>query len=241
MNVEANVAEAAPDVMERARVLSALGDPHRLSVVDLLQVQDLSPDAIAEKLEIPGNLLAHHLKILEKAGVIRREHSQNDKRRTYVQLVPDFWHGLLSPPADMAAFRVVFVCTHNSARSVIADALWREASDVPSTSAGTHPADRINPRARKAAERAGLTIAQKVPQSIDDVLRADDVIVSVCDSVNEELGARVNTHIHWSVPDPARVGTDVAFRDTVDELRGRVDQLAPFMRPHRYTTKRSPR
>jgi protein-tyrosine-phosphatase len=209
--------------------------------VDLLQVQDLSPDAIAAKLDIPANLLAHHLKILETAHVISRENSQNDKRRTYVRLVPDFWEGLLPRPVDMVASRVVFVCSHNSARSVLADALWRDASDVPSTSAGTHPADRINPRAQKAAERAGLTIAQKAPQSIEEVLRPDDVIVSVCDAVNEELAPGPNDHFHWSVPDPVREGTDVAFRDTVDELRGRVDRLVPFIRPRRYTTKRSPR
>ncbi len=226
---------------ERARILSALGDPSRLAVVDLLQVQDLSPDSLSATLDIPGNLLAHHLKVLEAAGVVIREHSQNDKRRTYVQLVPGSLEGLLPQAAEMTASRVVFVCTHNSARSVLADALWRASSDIPSTSAGTHPADRINPRAQKAAERCGLTIAQKAPQSIDDVLRSDDVIVSVCDSVNEELGPRSNARIHWSVPDPARVGTDAAFRDTVDELRERVDLLVPIMRPHRYTTRRSPR
>jgi protein-tyrosine-phosphatase/DNA-binding transcriptional ArsR family regulator len=241
MNTERSAHLDRLDVVDRARILSALGDPHRLGVVDLLQVQDLSPDSLAGTLGIPGNLLAHHLKTLEAAGIVTREHSQNDKRRTYVRLVAGALDGLLPEQAEMTAARVVFVCTHNSARSVLADALWRDASDVPSTSAGTHPAARINPRAEKAAKRNGLTIAQKTPQSIDDVLLPEDVIVSVCDSVNEELGPRPNAHIHWSVPDPARIGTDAAFRDTVDELRERVDQLVPIMRPHRYTTKRSPR
>ena len=228
----------ALDVVHRARILSALGDAHRLAVVDLLQVQDLSPDSLAAALEIPGNLLAHHLKTLEAAGLIARENSQNDKRRTYVQLVPGMLDGLLPQVDAVAASRVVFVCTHNSARSVLADALWRDVSDIPSTSAGTHPAEQINPLAEKAAKAHGLTIMQKHPQSIDEVLQPDDFIVSVCDSVNEELGPRPNAHIHWSVPDPARVGTDEAFDSALDELRERVDRLVPTLRPRRYSTKR---
>lgn len=227
----------ARDRGERSRVFAALGDAHRLGVVDLLQVQDLSPDALAAALEIPGNLLAHHLKVLESAGVITRTHSQNDRRRIYVQLVDDALEGLLPQPSTMAAGRVVFVCTHNSARSVLAEALWRDASDVPTTSAGTHPAERFNPSAIAAAERLGLTVASRPPQSIDDVLQPDDVVVSVCDSVNEELGELPNRRFHWSVPDPARVGTDAAFAGAVDDLRARVAHLAPRVRYRRHDTR----
>jgi DNA-binding transcriptional ArsR family regulator len=153
MNAEKKPPAAGParDLAERVQVLSALGDPHRLAVVDLLQVQDLSPDSLGASLEIPGNLLAHHLKVLESAGVIARVPSQHDRRRTYVHLVQGALEGLLPQAPDVGASRVVFVCTHNSARSVLADALWRETSDIPSTSAGTHPADRFNPRTQKAA------------------------------------------------------------------------------------------
>lgn len=225
---------------DRARVFAALGDPHRLGVVDLLQVQDLSPDALAAALEIPGNLLAHHLKVLESAGVITRTHSQNDGRRIYVQLVDDALEGLLPQPSTVVAGRVVFVCTHNSARSVLAEALWRDASDVPTTSAGTHPAERFNPSAISTAERLGLTVAGRAPQSIDDVLRPDDMVVSVCDSVNEELGEVPNRRFHWSVPDPARVGTDAAFAGAVDDLRARVAHLAPRVRYRRHDTRSAP-
>lgn len=50
---------------KRARVFAALADPTRLAVVDALQEQDLSPAVLARTLRIPGNLLAHHLKVLE--------------------------------------------------------------------------------------------------------------------------------------------------------------------------------
>lgn len=230
--------ESTADRRRRAQVLHALGDPLRLGVVDLLMVQDLSPDALAAALEVQGNLLAHHLKVLESAGVITRQHSQNDRRRTYVHLVEEALTGLVHQPAMLEAPRVVFVCTHNSARSVLADALWRSLSEVPSASAGTQPAAQVNPRARAAARRAGLDIGPNRPQGIDDVVRPDDVIVSVCDSVNEELGPLPNPRIHWSVPDPSRVDTDDAFASAIDDLRDRVSHLAPRIRYRRHPSTR---
>lgn len=214
----------------RALIFNALGDPTRLAIVELLQVQDLSPDALAAALEVPSNLLAHHLKVLQGAGVIGRNHSQHDKRRTYVHLIDEALVDLLPQPRAITAPRVVFVCTHNSARSVLADAVWRESSKVPSASAGTHPAPHINPRARTAARRAGLSLADHGPRSVSDVLRPDDVVVSVCDAVNEELPNLTQTHFHWSLPDPSLLDTDAAFSETVAELRARVSDLAPLVR-----------
>ena len=237
MSTEGKSTKTGPDRERRARVFSALGDANRLAVVDLLQVQDLSPDALAAALEIPGNLLAHHLKVLETAGVISRSHSQNDRRRTYIQLVDGGLEGLLPQPGTLTAPRVVFVCTHNSARSVLAEAMWRTVSDVPSASAGTHPADRVNPRAVKAARRAGLALDDAAPQSIDAVLHPDDLIVSVCDTVNEELGDLPNPHIHWSIPDPARVDTDAAFTAALSDINDRVEHLAPRVRYRRHNTR----
>ena len=231
MNIDA-------EVHRRARVLQALGDPVRLAVVEQLRLQDLSPDRLAAALDVPGNLLAHHLKVLEAAGLIERTHSQNDRRRTYVRLLDSALDGLLPGPEVLAVPRVVFVCTHNSARSVLAEALWREVSDVPSASAGTHPAPRVNPRARRIARRVGLDLGQAVPQEIGAVVTDDDLLVSVCDSVNEELGPRPNPRLHWSVPDPSRIGTDAAFGAAVDELRERVSHLAPRVQYRRHSTSR---
>jgi protein-tyrosine-phosphatase/DNA-binding HxlR family transcriptional regulator len=211
----------------RARLFAALGDPTRLAVVELLTVQDLSPDAISALLEIPTNLLAHHLNVLQEAGIVRRVDSKNDRRRTYVQSVPGALDGLLTIPGAIDASRVVFVCTHNSARSILAEALWQDISEIPCASAGTSPADQINPRAVKAARRAGVAIPAVRPRTIKEVLRPDDVIVSVCDALNEGLLDLAHPRIHWSIPDPASVGTDTAFNATVVELHHRVHQLAP--------------
>ena len=226
---------------ERARVLHALGDPIRLGVVDRLLLQDLPPEALATELGVAGNLLAHHLKVLEAAGLIERQRSQHDRRRVYVHLVDGALHALLPSGAALTVPRVVFVCTHNSARSVLAEALWRRASDVPTASAGTEPAARVNPRARTAARAAGLDLTEAVPQFIDDILRSDDLLVSVCDSVNEELGPRPNPRLHWSVPDPSRVDTPRAFAAAVGELRDRVDHLAPRVHSRPRPGRKAPR
>ena len=217
----------SPELQDRVRALAALGEPIRLAIVDLLDAGDLSPDQLAAALGISGNLLAHHLRVLQDAGVVVRVGSQHDRRRTYVQLASSTLTELLPHTPQINVARVVFVCTHNSARSILADAAWRQVSTVPSTSAGTHPADRINPRARAAARRAGLQIAQAAPQSIEGLLGDDDLVVSVCDAVNEQLPALRQVHIHWSVPDPSSQDTDEAFTAALQDIASRIGELAP--------------
>ncbi|MFZ4496518.1 MAG: helix-turn-helix domain-containing protein [Candidatus Nanopelagicales bacterium] len=220
---------ATDQFLNRVSRFAALGDPVRLAIADHLHDEDLSPDTLAEKLQIQGNLLAHHLKILTEAGLISRKRSQADGRRTYLHLELDGFDDLLPTAPAINTRRVVFVCTENSARSVMAEAIWRGVSTVPVSSAGTDPAFRINPRARTAIRRAGLLLEQTEPRDLDEVLKPSDLIVSVCDGVNEKLVNRCNARLHWSIADPARVGNDAAFAQTFDEIRGRVLALVPHV------------
>ena len=213
----------------RVARFAALGDPVRLAITDLLHDDDLSPDSLMASLQIPGNLLAHHLKILTEVGLITKTRSQADGRRTYLHLELGGFGDLLPTASTINTRRVVFVCTENSARSVMAEAIWRDASSVPVSSAGTDPAFRINPRARTAIRRAGLLLEQREPRDLDEVLKPSDLIVSVCDAVNEKLVNRSNSRLHWSIADPARVGNDAAFAQTFDEIRGRVLALVPHV------------
>ena len=124
----------------RATVHAALADPARLQITDTLLAGDASPSELAAMLAMPSNLLAHHLHVLEQAGIITRRRSEGDRRRTYLQLIPGTagLAGCARQPARRR--RVLFVCTANSARSHLAAALWRRASNVPAVSAGTQPA-----------------------------------------------------------------------------------------------------
>ncbi|WP_346927475.1 helix-turn-helix domain-containing protein, partial [uncultured Arthrobacter sp.] len=128
----------------RSRVAkhAALADPARLRIVDLLTLGDFSPTELQAELRMPSNLLSHHLRTLEEAGLATRHRSEADRRRNYIRLAPGALEGLM-PGAEHGARRVLFVCTRNSARSQLAAALWRQVSEIPSMSAGTHPADRI--------------------------------------------------------------------------------------------------
>ncbi len=227
MNVEAKSARGTRDLEARAQVFAALGDPARLAIVELLRDQDMAPHALGAALDIPSNLLAHHVRVLEAASLVTRTRSQGDGRRSYVSLNQDAVDGLLDAAAEINAKRVVFVCTKNSARSILAEAIWAASSDIPVTSAGTHPVEAINPRTRKAASRAHLTIVRDTPALIEQVLRPDDLLISVCDGVNEELPKLSNRRLHWSVPDPVREGTDAAFNQVVQELTQRIESLAP--------------
>jgi len=210
----------------RVQGLNALADPVRLAVVDALVAADLSPGALASALAVPGNLLAHHLNVLEDAGVVRRVRSEADRRRSYVQLVPGALQGLL-PGADVQhAPRVVFVCTHNSARSPIAAAVWRTCSVVPVASGGTRPAVRVNPGAVAVARRHGVRLGRVRPALADRVITPGDLVVAVCDSAHEQLEKSGREHLHWSVPDPVRLGTTEAFESAYETVADRVARLA---------------
>jgi ArsR family transcriptional regulator, arsenate/arsenite/antimonite-responsive transcriptional repressor / arsenate reductase (thioredoxin) len=77
-----------PDRVRRAAVHAALADPGRLAITDALLLGDASPSELAALLAMPSNLLAHHLRTLEQAGVITRHRSEGDRRRAYLRLIP---------------------------------------------------------------------------------------------------------------------------------------------------------
>jgi protein-tyrosine-phosphatase/DNA-binding HxlR family transcriptional regulator len=216
----------------RARIHAALGDPGRLAIADTLAVGDAAPGELGAALDMPTNLIAHHLKVLEDAGLVVRTRSEGDRRRTYVRLVTETLTAL-GVPSQPAVPRLVFVCTHNSARSQLAAAIWTHRSDIPAVSAGTEPADRVHPRAVRTARRHGLDADSWRTTRVADVVRPDDLVIAVCDNAHEHLRKQLRTlsrpRLHWSVPDPAPTGTDAAFESAYTELTARIDRLAPVL------------
>ncbi|HEY6795268.1 MAG TPA: helix-turn-helix domain-containing protein [Kineosporiaceae bacterium] len=230
-------------VVVGARMHAALGEPVRFAIVDQLALGDASPGELGAVVDLPTNLLAHHLKALDEAGLIRRVRSEGDKRRSYVQLCWDdpavarllsgTVAGLTGPVP-----RVVFVCTKNSARSPLAAAAWSRASRIPAASAGTHPAERVHPRAVAVARRHGLRLGKARTHHVAETVQPDDLVVAVCDNAHEELvstpparlGAdrlgRAQGWLHWAVPDPVCLDTDDAFETAYTDLSRRIDRLA---------------
>ncbi len=212
------------ELAARARVHAALGEPARLAIVDRLLLGDASPSEVSAELGVPSNLLAHHVKLLEQAGLLERSRSEGDARRIYLRLRTAALAGLV-PSGVRQARRVVFVCSRNSARSQLAAALWAKRSTVPTASAGTQPAERVHPMAVATAKTHGLSLARARPHHVEQVVRPDDLVVAVCDNAHEELDPA--DRLHWSVPDPAAVGTEEAFDSAFRDLADRVERLAP--------------
>ncbi|WP_430782315.1 MarR family transcriptional regulator [Actinoplanes sp. G11-F43] len=222
MNAESSSLQA------RARVHAALGDTARLAIVDALTLGDASPGEIAAELGMPTNLVAHHVKVLQDAGLLVRARSEGDRRRTYLRLLPGVLSTLTAPRLDTAG-RVVFVCTHNSARSQLAAALWRSRIGGQVASAGTIPAQRVHPRAVRVAHQHGLALDPTGTSHVADVVHDGDLIIAVCDNAHEDLTGPIRPRLHWSVPDPVRVDTDEAFEAAYTDLADRIDRIAPAL------------
>lgn len=213
------------NVEKRSRVHAALGDPHRLQIADALALGDRSFDELAHLTALLSNLLAHHLQVLEAAELIERHTSEGDRRRKYISLRRDAVVDLL--PHSLQPIRsLVFVCTHNSARSQYAAALWTKHTGQLAQSVGSHPAARVNPTAVVVAAQLGIDLSLAVPTGYDTVQGSPDLVVSVCDRAREAGIPFGHAALHWSVPDPVLRNTKGAFKQAFDLITERIEVLA---------------
>ncbi len=96
---------------------------------------------------------------------------------------------------------------------------------MPAASAGIRPATTVNPGAVASAARHGLRIdSGKRPRHIDEVHQNRDLVITVCDDAHEQLVRRDD--LHWSIPDPASIGTPSAFNTAFDIIGQRVRALS---------------
>lgn len=217
------------DLSSRVAAHAALADPHRLAMVDALALGDRTPQELGSLVDAPSNLLAHHLSVLENAGLVERRTSEGDRRRRYVALRPDNLLDLV-PAAPAPEGLVLFVCTHNSARSPFAAALWRLRTGRPAESAGADPGPRVHPAAVRAARRMGLDLSGATPRGYDDVGTPPALVVSVCDRAREARTPFDAPALHWSVPDPVADGRQAAFTSAFSDIARRIDRLAAASR-----------
>jgi len=140
----------------------------------------------------------------------------------------------------MAKKKILFLCTGNSARSQMAEALARldhsELVDV--VSAGSHPAGIVHPGAIRAIEELGPDISDARSKSANEFQdTAFDVVVTVCDSAALDcpLWPNAKRLEHWSIEDPSferdPVRRHERFVETRDDLRKRIDLLVNEMVP----------
>ena len=130
--------------------------------------------------------------------------------------------------------RVLFVCTHNSARSQMAEALLREMGGdaVDSQSAGTHPGT-VHPLAIRAMAEIGIDISGARTKSTDSLLNERfDYVITLCDDANESCPIFPNAahRLHWSFPNPSEAtGSEeerlAVFRSIREGIRERLASL----------------
>jgi arsenate reductase len=137
--------------------------------------------------------------------------------------------------------RVLFLCTHNSARSQMAEGLLRHlpGGRVEAHSAGTE-ATAVRPLAVRAMAELGIDISGQTSKTLARYLGEPfDAVITVCDDANESCpvfpGARAR--LHWSLPDPSKAAGSEAeqlavYRQVRDALRGRIErELFPRWAP----------
>ncbi len=132
-------------------------------------------------------------------------------------------------------FRVLFLCTGNSARSQMAEALlnWKGKGRFAAESAGSRPASRVNPLAIETLRQYAVPWRGRAPRGIDGLEREPwDFVITVCDRAKEScpIFPGQPALAHWGMPDPADVTGDqmsrqAAFRDAFLVLSRRIDLL----------------
>jgi len=226
-------------------VLRLLGDPQRWRLLEELAKSDLKVGELVERLGKPQNLISYHLAELRRSGIVSSRRSSADGRDSYYRFDVGRCAELLcaagvalTPALRLGAERerpsrmprqpsVLFLCTGNSARSQMAEALLRHlsAGAVRARSAGSQPKPLHAHAVRVLAER-GIDISEHKTKHLDRFARTRfDRVVTLCDKVREICpefpGAPIATH--WSMADPAASEAGYsAFVQIADELETRL-------------------
>lgn len=148
---------------------------------------------------------------------------------------------------EAAPVRVLVVCTGNSARSILGEALLRHlgGDHIEAHSAGTHPGS-VNLLSLRVLEEAGISTEGLRSKSINEYLgQRFDYVITVCDDARDACPVFPGVHesMHWGFPDPAKAeGTDevrlAAFRSVLTGLGQRIHQFLPLA--ERYAAQRTP-
>ena len=163
----------------------------------------------------------------------RRRHAQAVDRE--VDGIAAFGSGELMQQVDGRAFRVLFLCTGNSARSQMAEAVLNRkgAGRFAAESAGSNPAPRVNPYAIDILRESGIEWRGHAPRGMDGLESTHwDFVITVCDRAKEACPVFPGQPIlaHWGMPDPADVqGGEatkrIAFTDALTLISRRIDLL----------------
>jgi protein-tyrosine-phosphatase/DNA-binding transcriptional ArsR family regulator len=236
--------------------------PLRWRLMTELAASDYRVRELVARTAEPQNLVSYHLRLLRDGGLVRSARSSFDGRDSYYHLDLDrcaeglchtgaaLHSALRRAPLDAGSpapaveqrsrrIEVLFVCTGNSARSPLAEALLdhRSAGRISATSAGTRPKNALHPDAVRALrEGFGIDLSGQRPRHLDELAdRRFDVVITLCDKAREVCPdfPGQQRKIHWSVRDPAAPEAtdpgDGAFRRAAADIDTRVRYLLPVL------------
>jgi ArsR family transcriptional regulator, arsenate/arsenite/antimonite-responsive transcriptional repressor / arsenate reductase (thioredoxin) len=234
--------------------------PVRWRLLTALADSDYRVRELVARVDESQNLVSYHLRALRDGGLVTATRSSFDGRDSYYHLDvdrcanaltdsgaalhPALRHAApLTPPVEELRSRrvtVLFVCTGNSARSPIAEALLRHqtAGHVIVTSAGSRPKPSLHPNTiRVLRETFDIDVSSQRPQHLDTLAgRTFDHVITLCDRAREACPEFPHHphRAHWSIPDPAAAGdTDpacyAAFQRVAADIDARIRHLLPVL------------
>lgn len=235
-------------------VLKLLAHRVRWQILAALARSDQRVSELVQLVDQPINLVSYHLKRLRLQRLVVERRSSADSRAVYYSVDLDRLRALymasveaLHPalggvePQTLAQtdagrakpVRVLFLCTHNSARSQMAEGIMRHLGGrrVEVFSAGNEPST-VHPYALEVLAEMGIDISGQHSKHLNEFLgQSFDFIITVCDRVRESCPVFPGDpeHIHWSFPDPVEVQGDAtrrrAFEQTGHQLQLRIQHL----------------
>jgi protein-tyrosine-phosphatase len=237
-------------------VLRLVAHPVRWRLLQELAHSDRAVVELTGLLDAPQSLISYHLRELRVVGLVSKRRSSADRRDSYycvdlrrcgellgtagdalhpsLRLVPAVHAPRYARRRGRRRPRVLFLCTGNSARSQIAEALLRQqsAGTIEAASAGSNPKP-LHPNAVRVMRQRGIDISANRTKHLDELVGQHfDLVVTLCDRVREVCPDFPGhpDQVHWSIPDPAHAESSARssypeFERTASELDTRISYL----------------
>ncbi len=246
------------DELLAATCFSALSQETRVRLLRLLIATGASGMRAGEiqgRMEIPSSTLSFHLSALEQAGLIQSTRQGRTTiyavrllglRQLLTFVTETCCNGRTDLCGDIAGmfpdiveekpmtgrFNVLFLCTHNSARSIIAEAVLNKigGGKFRAYSAGSDPIDAPNADVLKNLKNLGFDVSTSRSKSWDEFTRTDapemDFVIALCDTTAGQTCPEFGNHVvtaSWPLPDPAKFEGTTAEREVLlKELFGMI-------------------
>lgn len=246
--MSANTSATDAFALHSPEFIKLLANDIRWRLLKALIASDYRVNELVAILQQPMNLISYHLKMMRDNALVNTRRSDADGRDVYYSLdlnrlrqlyfqTGNALHptiGVNSPIVEVLRLkhqRILFVCSHNSARSQMAEGLLRHLSQgyLNVSSAGSDPMS-IHPDAVRIMQQIGVDISQQRPRALSDFVGQEfDYVITVCDKAREICPAFPGTGIqlHWGFSDPVIIEDEeeraALFRQIAQQLTTRIE------------------